>query len=82
MPKSKTNTRSKSKIRTRFTGERSYVTETLYRPAGSMTAAIETAGSRTTFYINHPTYGRVALDGREARTLFRTLSNHYSIEVG
>lgn len=73
--------RSNSKIRTRFTGENSYVTETIYRPVGSMTAAIETTGKRTTFYINHPDYGRVALDGREARTLFRTLYNHYTADL-
>jgi hypothetical protein len=67
-------------IRNSVTRNGRYRTETARRDEGTLRASAFTDPNRnsTRIYIDHPDYGTISLSGREARTIFRVLNEHYN----
>lgn len=79
------NTNKTARIRSRVTRNGKYRTETALREEGSDNIAVTTDKSNATTVFIDFEGGQfnggetVRLDGRQARTLYRVLSNHYSL---
>lgn len=75
-----TSTNRNAIIRNTVTRNGRLCTETARRDEGTLRAQAYTNPQKgsTRFYINHPEYGTISLTGREARTLFRVLNEHYN----
>ena len=75
-----TSTNRNAIIRNSVTRNGRLCTETARRDEGTLRAEVYTNpnSNSTRVYINHPEYGTIYLSGREARTLFRVLNEHYT----
>jgi hypothetical protein len=67
-------------IRNSVTTNGRYRTETARRDEGTLRASVFTDPTKnsTRVYIDHPDFGVLSFNGREARTLFRVLNEHYN----